>query len=197
MQVPPEISYRGLEKQDRIDNLVGARIAKLEKICDYIISCHIAVEQNQKNRQTGNPFRVRILVRVPPGHELVAERISTRGEREEPLAAVIRRAFDAMEKQLKELVEKQRNDVKTHPTVETSALVECIFPDEGYGFLRSLDGRQIYFHKNSVLHGEFDRLEIGTGVRFSEEMGENGPQATTIEIENKPGSNISSGNCLS
>jgi cold shock CspA family protein len=193
MQVPPEIAYRGVEKTGQLDQLIQTRIAKLEKICDYIVSCHIVIEQSQNNQQSGNPFRVRILVRVPPGHELVSDRISTRGKRGEPLPALIRRSFDAMEKQLQELVEKQRNDIKTHPTVQTNALVESIFRNDGYGFLRSLDGRQIYFHKNSVLHNEFERLEIGTGVRFSEEMGEMGLQATTVEIENKPGSNISAG----
>lgn len=186
MQVQPEITYKDVEKTAYVEELINRKIAKLEQVCNYLISCRVAVEQPHKHQRTGNPYRVRIDVKVPPDHELVVKRISTEGEREEPLPATLRRAFDAMERQLNELVERQRAEVKKHPETEVTALVEKLFPEEGYGFLRTLDGRQVYFHRNSVLHGEFERLEAGTGVRFSEEMGENGPQATTVEIENKP-----------
>ena len=45
------------------------------------------------------------------------------------------------------------------------------------------DGREIYFHRNSVLNGRFDRLERGAKVRFIEEMGEKGPQASTVVVK--------------
>jgi hypothetical protein len=32
------------------------------------------------------------------------------------------------------------------------------------------------------LHGEFDRLRIGTGVRYTAEAGVKGLQATTVQI---------------
>ena len=60
-----------------------------------------------------------------------------------------------------------------------------ILPQEGYGFLASDDGREIYFHRNSVLGRAFPRLKIGTTVRFVEEPGEKGPQATTVRIISK------------
>lgn len=114
MQIPPEITYRNIEKTDEIENLVANKIAKLEQVCDYMVSCRVEVERPHRNQQTASPYRVRIDVRVPPGHELVVKRISTEGEREEPLDAVLRRAFEAMRRQLKELVERQRGDVKAH-----------------------------------------------------------------------------------
>jgi cold shock CspA family protein len=48
------------------------------------------------------------------------------------------------------------------------------FPDEGYGFLATLDRREIYFHRDSVLHERFDRLAIGTEATFVEEDGTKG-----------------------
>jgi len=114
MQVQPEINYRNVEKNEDIENLVAEKIAKLEQVCDYIISCRVAIERKHHHQQTGNPYRVRIEVTVPPGHELVVKRISTEGKREEPLPTVLRRAFEAMRRQLKELVERQRGDVKEH-----------------------------------------------------------------------------------
>lgn len=115
MQVPPEIFYRNVEKTDDIENLITKKIGKLEEICNYMTSCRVAVERQHRHRQSGNPYQVRIDVRVPPGHELVARRVSTEGDREEPLPAVLRRTFEAMRRQLKELVERQRGEVKEHP----------------------------------------------------------------------------------
>ena len=46
----------------------------------------------------------------------------------------------------------------------------------------TLDGREVYFHKNSVLAPGFDHLEVGHEVHFAEEMGEKGPQASTVRL---------------
>ena len=55
------------------------------------------------------------------------------------------------------------------------------------GFLESADGREIYFNRNSVLDPGFTHLSIGTRVSFAEEMGEKGPQASTVKLLGKHG----------
>jgi len=186
MQVPLEVTYRNVEKTDAIENLIREKVDKLEKICDYMISCRVAVEAPQQHQQTGNPFRVRIDMRIPQGHELVIKRESSQGNIHGTLPQTLRDAFDAAQRQLKELVKKQRAEVKTHPAEQDMAFVVRLFKEEGYGFIKTEGNREIYFHKNSVLNG-WDRLEIGTGVRFVETLGEKGPQATTVQIVDKPG----------
>ena len=47
------------------------------------------------------------------------------------------------------------------------------------------DGREVYFHRNSVIDAEFDNLKEGDSVHFAEEMGDNGAQASTVHIEGK------------
>ena len=121
-------------------------------------------------------------------------RRTNEGDLHEELSTVVRRAFDAMQRQLKKLVDKQRGDVKLHPAQELAGVVLRIFRDQGYGFIKSLEGREIYFHKDSLPAGEFDRLEIGTGVQWNEEEGEKGPQASFVKIVDKPGSRISNPN---
>jgi cold shock CspA family protein len=186
MQVPIEITYRGVDKTEYIDNLIKRKAAKLEEICDYLISCHIAVRNPHRRRQLGNPYEVRLDLRVPPKHELLVKRKSTGKNNEEPLEVVIRRTFQAVQRELKKLVEKQRGEVKKHPHQETMGMISQLFLRERYGFLKTLGGREVYFHSHSVLNNCFDHLEIGTGVRFVEEMGEKGPQASTVEIIDKP-----------
>jgi len=65
---------------------------------------------------------------------------------------------------------------------QSHGIVEKLF-DEGYGFLRALDDdRQVYFHRNSVLHDDFERLAIGTEVRFTPREGDDGPQASSVQV---------------
>ncbi len=110
MQLPVEISYRGVEKTDEIDDLIRQKASRLDRFCDHISRCDVAVEQPNQAQQSGNPFRVRIDVTVPPGHELVADEKPTEHEMHEPLSKVIKDAFKAMERQLKALQEKQRRE---------------------------------------------------------------------------------------
>ncbi len=82
---------------------------------------------------------------------------------------------------LEDYAGRQRGAVKSHAETHR-ARVSRLFPEGGYGFLATPDGREIYFHRHSVLHPGFDRLAIGTEVRFVEEPGEKGPQASTVAI---------------
>ena len=191
MEIPLEISFKGVEKSDAVENLIREKVDKLEKIHDNIISCRIAVERPQKEQQSGNPYRVRIVTRIPPGQELVVTRDPRDHELHDPLEVVIRDAFDAATRQLKRHVGQQQDEIKSHPDQEAAGIVEELNKREGYGFLKTLHGRRVYFHENSVLHGDFERMEIGSGVRFMEEMGEKGPQASSLKLVDKPGSRIS------
>jgi len=191
MQVPLEVTYKNVRKRTSIETLIDQKTAGLEEVCDHITSCRIAVEKPHTHQRMGNPYRIRIDLRVPPGHEIVVKREPDEGAMHDSLDIVLRDAFDVARRQLKEIVQKQHNDIKKHPAQETTALVEELEREEGYGFLRTVDGRRIFFHRNSVTNEEFDRLEPGTGVRFVEGMGEQGPQASTVEIIDKPGSRMS------
>ncbi|MFN2646410.1 MAG: cold-shock protein, partial [Burkholderiales bacterium] len=80
----------------------------------------------------------------------------------------------------------RRHEQKPHLS-EPRGLVEKLFAEEGYGFIRTLeDNRQLYFHRNSVLHDDFGRLTVGTEVRFAPEEGEEGPQASSVQVLSKP-----------
>lgn len=192
LKIPPEITYRGVEKTNAIDTLIHEKIEKLEEVCDYINSCQIVIEKPHDRPSSGSPYRVRLDITVPPGHELVAESNPAENTQYAPLDAVVRDAFDAAVRQLKKLTRKQRESdrAKTAEGQETTALVTRIFKDQGYGFIKTLEGREVYFHRNSVLHNDFDRIEVGTGVHFFEQQGEQGPQASTVKIVDKPGERV-------
>src|SRR2546421_12260572 len=110
MQLPVNITYRGVDKSDAIDQVVLEKAARLEKFCDHINRCDVAIEQPNHAHKKGNPFRVRIDVTVAPGHELVADESQSDGDSFKPLTKAIHDAFKTMERQLRHLVEKQRHE---------------------------------------------------------------------------------------
>jgi cold shock CspA family protein len=95
-----------------------------------------------------------------------------------------REASDAMRRRLEDSVCHKRDAVKTHEAAP-HARVGTLFREEGYGFLETPDGREIYFHSNSLLPPGFFQLEVGTEVQFSEEQGSQGPQASMVIISGK------------
>lgn len=183
MQIPLEITFRGIRRRDALDEMISEKAAKLEEVCEHLISCRVTVEMDQKHHRTGNPLSVRIDMRFPPGHELIVKRRAKQEEGHDAVQALLQEAFDAARRQLLSAVERQRGEVKAHPENRMTALVSELFAEEGYGFLRTVDSeREVYFHRNSVLHDDFDRLTVGTGVRYVAEEGEKGLQASTVEI---------------
>jgi cold shock CspA family protein len=67
-------------------------------------------------------------------------------------------------------------------------IITKLFFDRGYGFIRASadDSHEVYFHENSVLGARFDKLTLGTRVRFAEEDGDKGPQASTVHVIGAP-----------
>ena len=110
MQLPVNITYRGVEKSEKIYDLVMAYAARLDKFCDHINRCDVAIEQTNHTHHKGNPFRCRIDVTVRPRHELVSDEKQNDNGSHEPLNKVIHDAFKTMERQLRHLVEKQRRE---------------------------------------------------------------------------------------
>ncbi|MFP4563654.1 MAG: HPF/RaiA family ribosome-associated protein [Spirochaetia bacterium] len=187
MQIPLELQFKKIKRIPELEDYIRLRVDKLDHFCDHISSCRIIVDKPQEHLDSGSPYRVRIDVTVPPGHELVSRREPGNGEMHEELKTVIADTFNGMERQLKKLNQQQRGEVKEHPQQQVTGIVRKIFPEEGYGIIESIEGRDVYFHRNSVLHGDFERIEIGTGVNFMQELGDEGLQASTVRVVDKPG----------
>lgn len=192
MQMPLEVTFNDVQKTPWVEEYIQERADQLDQMATNLISCRVVVERAQHRHHTGNPYRTRVEVRLSPHKDLVATKEGVVGDTQVQLRPIIRKAFEAMEKQVRKHTEKRNNDVKHHD--EPRALVVRMFPDEGYGFIKSpVDGEEYYFHKNSVLHNDFERLTPGTEVRFEPEMGDEGLQASTVQVVNKPGERATPG----
>lgn len=186
MQAPVQVSFRHLGYSPFIASAVRKRAKRLEKFYPRITSMRVMIEPSQGRRKQGNLYHLRIDITVP-GREIVVRRDPSERHAHEDIYVAIRDAFDAARRQLEDHVRIHYRKKQRHHEEPMHAKVLRIFPGEDYGFLQSEDGREIYFHKNSVLNQGFDQLQIGEEVRFVEEPGEKGPQATTVDRVGKEG----------
>ena len=180
MQLPLQISFRHMERSEVIEALVREKAAKLDSFADHIMSCRVVVEPAGKHHKHGNLYEVRIDVTVP-GEEIAVTRESSEHTEYRDIHIALRDAFDSACRKLEDYMRRKRGLVQPLET-KPHARARTLVPDEGYGFLETPDGREIYFHRNSVLDEKFDRLQIGTEVAFVEEEGKKGPQASTVTI---------------
>ena len=77
-----------------------------------------------------------------------------------------------------------QGQVKQHEGQPIGTVIKIDSSGE-FGFLESTDGREVYFHRNSVLDPGFAHLSVGARVSFAEEMGEKGVQASTVRLLGK------------
>ena len=185
MQTAPEIKFHDVHRSEWVENYILERVQHLERFAEGITTCHVTLSQEAAKHNKGNRYSVMVEVRLPPNHDLAAKKQKIVRDMPTQLPALINLAFGAIEKQVKKTAQLRRADVKRHDG-EPRGLVAKLSPD-GYGFIRSFDNRDVYFHRNSVLHGDFERLTIGAEVRFSAEEGEEGPQASSVQLVGKPG----------
>jgi ribosomal subunit interface protein len=187
MQVAPEVIFKDVDRSPWVEDYVVERLAHLEKFSQDITRCHVTLTREQSSQRKGNRYSVMVEVRLP-GHDLAVKKQKEIHEMHTQLPAVINEAFGAIERQVKKTVALRRGEAKVHYNGQPHGMIEKLFADQGYGFIRALeDDRQFYFHRNSVLHTEFERLAVGTEVRFSAEQGEDGPQAASVQVVSKPG----------
>ena len=181
MQVPLEIAFEGMDPSDAIEARVRKEARRLERFSSRITSCRVVIELPGKRHHHGDLFAAHVHVTMPGGGEIVAGRSSKQDHSHEDVYVAIRDSFSAACRQLEDHVRKRGGNVKHHEEPPHGHVVR-LFPYEGYGFIETPDGREIYFSRNSVVENGFDRLRLGSEVRFAEAMGEKGPQASTVHI---------------
>lgn len=180
MQVPLEITFRGMDRSEAVEAEIRKHVESLEHFCDRIISCHVTLSLPHRHQHQGKLFEVKILISVPQ-KELVVSRHPQDDQTHTDAHIALRDAFKAMRRELEDYVREIRGDVKSHETHPQGKVSE-LFPLQDYGFIQTSNDRRVYFHRNSVLAGRFDDLEIGSSVSYVEEMGEKGPQASTVRL---------------
>jgi cold shock CspA family protein/ribosome-associated translation inhibitor RaiA len=187
VQVPIEIGFHNIPSIPWAEEEIRARIAKLEQIFDRLIACRVRVDQ-RVNKENVPPV-VRIEMGVP-GKDLVVshEPDFLQHKFQKPdLRNAINEAFRIAEDQLAEYKRQLqgRSKVIHHdgPNQFLGQVAE-IDPAGDFGFILTKEGGMLYFHRNSLLSGDFGSLRRGDEVHYVEEMGDTGPTASKVRVKN-------------
>lgn len=180
MQIPLQITFRDMTPSAAIDARIRERAADLERFYDRITRCHVVVHAPHRRHNQGTLFHVRIDMTVP-GSELVVNREPAAHHAHEDVYVAIRDAFDAARRQLEDYARRTRGATKSRQMTPSGRVVKLV-PEEDYGFIDTADGREIYFHRHSIVNASMDELAVGSEVEFVEASGENGPQASTVRV---------------
>lgn len=175
MIIPLQITARDVELSEAMREEIAERAAKLDKVSDSITRCRVILEEPKRHPHEGKMYSVHIILTVPGGELL------TKRELNKDIYVAMRNSFQAVRRQLEEFTRAQRGEVKNH-TEPPRGLISTLFLEDGYGFLTAPEGYDVYFHENSVVNKDFKKLTIGMEVRFAEEMGEKGPQASSVVV---------------
>ena len=186
MQTPVEIEYQDMVASPAVEEMVADHVNKLEQRYGRITACRIIVKGPGNRHQTGGLYEINIRLALPDGREVNTGRTPKADERHSDLPFAINDAFKRARRRLQDHARRMQGVIKSHEGQPIGTVVR-IDPAGEFGFLRSSDGEEIYFHRNSVLDGEFSGLTIGSRVMFSDEIGEKGRQATTVKVLGKHG----------
>lgn len=179
MQVPLHFAFDGLPPSEAVERRVRNEVDKLEKFYDRISAVKVVVARSEHKHHKGGTYAVRIYISVPGRADIVVDRSRAKNAAHEDVYVSIRDAFDAARRQIQDLQRRRQGRVKEHVAPPHGAIV-ALHPEKDHGFIGASDGREIYFHRNAVEGGGFDKLRIGEEVRFAESIGDQGPQATFV-----------------
>jgi ribosome-associated translation inhibitor RaiA/cold shock CspA family protein len=189
MQVPLEIAFHNLESSRWAEDEIRARVAGLEQIYDRLTSCRVRVDQRANNSNGTIPPVVRIEMGVPGHKDLVVshepDHLQLRYQSPD-LHNAINEAFRIAERQLSEYKSQLQGRTKEpHHDIENQHLGQIaeVPPGEDFAFLLTNQGSLLYFHRNSLLSGDFAALKRGDEVYYVEGFGDTGPTATKVRVK--------------
>jgi len=188
LKVPLEIAFHNLGSSPWAEDEIRARVAKLEKVYDRLVSCRVRVDQRANNSNGTIPPVVHIELGIPGHVDLMVSHEPDYLQRKfqtPDLHNAINEAFRIAEDRLTELKARREDRTKEafHDVGNQSlGQVAEITPQEDFGFLLTKEGSLLYFHRNSVLVGDFGALQRGDEVYYVEDLGDTGPTASKVRV---------------
>lgn len=176
MQQSLQVTFRGLPPSEAVEADIREKANKLEEFYPRITSCRVVVEAEHRHHHQGNLYHVRVDVGVPRKHIVISREHHDDHARED-LYVVIRDAFAAAYRQLEEYARQRAGEVKRHNNLPRGRIARL---EGDHGYIDTTDGREIYFHHDSVLNVPFGTLTVGTPVKFATADDKGPARATAV-----------------
>ncbi len=183
METDPQIVFENMDASDALRGRVLDELADLERIHGRITSARVSMNAPPREHRKGFLYRTNIHLVLPGGREVTVSNNPQASRAEHDLYTSVLDAFDVARRQLKAQVDQMEDKAKAQAGgPEQIGQVIRIFPEDGFGFIVTPSGHEVFFSRKKVKHNGFGEMQIGTRVYFEEEMGDKGPLATTVRI---------------
>jgi ribosome-associated translation inhibitor RaiA len=185
MKKPLQIAFRNMESSEAVEALVREKVARLERFHPAIIGCRVVVEVPHRSSESGKvALGISVEVEVAGKPLIVGRAEEDRREAKGDQTRAITRAFDAVQRQLEDASNVQMGVVKQHGSAGETGVVVRLFPEQDYGFVEVKGSPDLYFTRNAVVGGLFDRIEAGVMVEVTRATSEGpmGPQASSVRV---------------
>jgi cold shock CspA family protein/ribosome-associated translation inhibitor RaiA len=170
------INVRNTELLKEWEDKIGEAVSKLEsRYPDIIHHLHLTIIAPAHHRL--GAFEIHAVSTVPDDTIVV----KNSGELVIPLIGDV---FNDLNRQLREYNRKRQHLTRQELSCGIGRIRRA-FSEGEYGFIQSADGREIYFHKNSLKNCAYSDLQEGDSVEFSVDEGEKGPQATWVKVKRR------------
>jgi len=185
MQTSAQIEFEGFQATPELQASIDQHIAELESRFGRVTAGRVMVRGPGDRHQSGGQYQVSIRLALPDGREVNVGRTPKQDERYADLTFAVDNAFKRARRQLQDRARLMQGQTKQHENQPIGTVLR-IDPSGEFGFLEAADGREIYFNCNSVLGGA-SNIMVGTRVSYVEEIGDKGPQASTVKTLGKHG----------
>ncbi len=109
MEIPIQITFRGMETSAALEAAIRDRAGKLDRFHPHVMSCRVVVEEAARHKSQGKQFVVRLDIKV------AGAEVAVNHDHSEDAFVAVRDAFDAARRKLEDLARRQRGDVKSRP----------------------------------------------------------------------------------
>lgn len=185
MQKPLQITFKNLDKSDRLETLIRERVKKLDHIYPRLIGCRVVLEVPVRSAAAKAKLAIAVELDVPGRPKIIAKRQDERRDAKGDNFKLVHQAFDAAQRQLEDVARLVSREVKQHESAGETGCIMQVHRQEDHGFVELAQGDSLYFTRTAVIDNRFDDLKPGMMVHVTRAVreGRMGPQASSIRLQ--------------
>jgi cold shock CspA family protein len=166
MPILLQVTFRGSDPSDAMESVIRHRVSRLERFSDRITRCDVTVDVPHQHRHRSNHYSLYVDIATASGN-IAVKRDPPRDGWAEDLPSVVSDTFDSATRQLEEHAQRQPGNMNGDEPHTPPGRVTQLFPGDGYGFLTTAEGVQVYFNESSLVDAKLASLSVGTEVCFT------------------------------